>query len=160
MSVNNTTFILYTLVYMSGRHVSTYSVILRPSKETDPRDDHMNISWFCLLGGPENDRLSRNMSPWHIHHCIWNKYCVINWHILFICTQFIFFIWCDTFINEFVGLVHFSPNNVQVIFFNNSIKIYIKIVPEQYNTHTSQWSTNIRSHITTELFTHRCTTID
>jgi len=38
MSVSNTTFVLYTMVYMSGRHVLTWSVILRPSTKTDPRD--------------------------------------------------------------------------------------------------------------------------
>ena len=32
-----TMMIMMTLVYTSGRHISTYSVILRPSKKTDPR---------------------------------------------------------------------------------------------------------------------------
>jgi len=53
-------FYSYTMVYMSGRHVSTYSIILRPSKKTDPR---VVLSWVCFLGGPEDDRLGRNMSP-------------------------------------------------------------------------------------------------
>jgi len=35
MSVVNRTFYLYTMVYMSGPHVSTQSVILSPSKNTD-----------------------------------------------------------------------------------------------------------------------------
>ena len=45
-SVDNTTFILYTMVYMSGRHVSTQSVIIRPSKKADPRF----IQFFCIVG--------------------------------------------------------------------------------------------------------------
>ena len=30
----------------------------------------LNNSWICFLGGPEDDRIGRNMSPWHIYHCI------------------------------------------------------------------------------------------
>jgi len=30
----------------------------------------LNNSWTCFLGGPEDDLLGRNMSPWHIYHCI------------------------------------------------------------------------------------------
>ena len=37
VSVSTTNFIFCAVVYMSGRHVSTYSVILRPSKKTDPK---------------------------------------------------------------------------------------------------------------------------
>ena len=36
-SVINTTFNIYTIVNLSGRHVSTSLVIFRPSKKTDPR---------------------------------------------------------------------------------------------------------------------------
>ena len=37
---------LYTMVYMSGRHVSTQQVILRPSKKTDPRI----VQFSCIVG--------------------------------------------------------------------------------------------------------------
>ena len=64
-SVNNTTFILYTMVYIYilGQHVSTQQVILRPSKNTD-----LSVFLFfcstirCVLGRTEDNLLSRNMS--------------------------------------------------------------------------------------------------
>ena len=37
---------LYTMVYMSGQHVSTQQVILRPSKKTDPRV----VQFPCIVG--------------------------------------------------------------------------------------------------------------
>jgi len=30
----------------------------------------LNSCWICFLGGPEDDLLGRNMSPWQIYHCI------------------------------------------------------------------------------------------
>ena len=74
-SVINTTFILHTTVYMSGRHVSNQQVILRPSKNTDPSVVHflcivgchnaekLNNVQICVLGGPEND-LTYLLTPW------------------------------------------------------------------------------------------------
>jgi len=47
--------------------------------------DKLNNSWICFLGGPEDDRLGRNMSPSHIYRCIYNKSCVTDRHVVFIC---------------------------------------------------------------------------
>ena len=47
--------------------------------------EKLNNAWICVLEGPEDDLLGRNMSPWHIHYCIWNKCCVNDWRIIFIC---------------------------------------------------------------------------
>jgi len=47
MSVNNTTFILYTMIYMSGRHVSTLSVIIRPSKKPNPKEVQLPSLTLC-----------------------------------------------------------------------------------------------------------------
>jgi len=43
--------------------------------------DKLNNFWVCFLGGPEDDRLGRNMSPCHIYHFIWNKCCVFDCRI-------------------------------------------------------------------------------
>ena len=52
--------------------------------------DKLNNSWISFLGGPEENRLGRNMSPWHMYHCIKNKCCVIDWRTVLICkNQFV-----------------------------------------------------------------------
>ena len=35
-------------------------------------------AWICVLEGPEDDLLGRNMSSWHVYLCIQNK-CCVNW---------------------------------------------------------------------------------
>jgi len=47
--------------------------MFRPSRSSSgpPRKQIQElISWICFLGRPEDDLLGRNMSPWHIYHCI------------------------------------------------------------------------------------------
>jgi len=51
---------------------------------TDPRA--VNSSWICLLGGTADDLLGRNMSPWQIYFCIYNKSCVNDWCVVFLHT--------------------------------------------------------------------------
>ena len=43
----------------------------------------LNNTWICVLEGPEDDLLGRNMSPWHVYLCIQNK-CCVNWLTLII----------------------------------------------------------------------------
>jgi len=52
LSVNNTTFILYTMIYIYMCQADMF----RPSRSSS--------------GPPRNYWLGRNMSPWHIYHCI------------------------------------------------------------------------------------------
>ena len=50
--------------------------------------EKLNNSWICFLGRPEDDRLCRNMSPWHIYHCVYNNTCcVIDCRIVSICKK-------------------------------------------------------------------------
>ena len=84
-SENNRTFILYTMVCICQGDM------FRPSRSSSgpPRKQIpklFNNSWiFFFFGGPDDDLLGRNMSPWHIYHCILNETCVIDWRIVFVC---------------------------------------------------------------------------
>ena len=45
--------------------------------------EKLNNVQICVLEGPEDNLLGRNMSPWHIYYYIQNKCCVNDWRVIF-----------------------------------------------------------------------------
>ena len=65
-------YVLYETVTKTCKHLGSHNA------------GKLNSSWICLLGGPEDDLLGRNMSSWQIYCFIYNKCCVNDWCVVFV----------------------------------------------------------------------------
>ena len=77
--------------HMCSKHVEAWNNLIVKQKlfASSWLITEINIYFLYIFymsgryGGPEDDRLGRNMSPWHIYHFIQNKCCFIDLRIVF-----------------------------------------------------------------------------
>jgi len=103
-----------------------YKVSLRPSKKTDPRvvyislQWNINNSWFCLLGGPEDDLI-------RLKHVALTKY-TISWLLLGLISQSIFLVFACERLGECRGFYWFISGQCVSCFLLRSVEWHPKVI--------------------------------